>query len=824
MPQKSEVNLKSISPDTINTKFSVSTNRLRWVCPNSKFKFKSTENLKPLEDIVGQERAIEAIRIGSELFAIGYNIFVTGISGTGRLTTVKKILQDVTSRNPEVFDFCFVHNFAKPDQPRLLRLQRGKGRIFANEMDDKINFLRQRLPKYFEEDNYQKLKKKLVEEFQEREIELLSEFDSKIKPYGFVRGALENEEGQSQMEVFPVVKGKPVKVDDLDEMVIKGDLKREDADKIKEYYRKFHNEIYDLVRLGMRNMQEFRKELSRLDKDSAHVIVDSVFTDMLEMFPYTKVQEYITEVKDYILNHLRIFVQSGSPIPQFAEVENGQINTEKFDIFAVNVILDNTHTKSAPVVIERNPTYSNLFGTKERVYDNRGFWRTDFTKIKSGSLLQADQGYLIVNADDLFNEPGVWISLKRVLLYNKLEIQPSDTFFQVSQSHLKPEPIDVNVKVIIIGGQTLYNLLYNYEKGFKKIFKINAQFDYETERSDKMLQHYARFVNKICTQEKLPHFSPDGVAAIVEWACEEAGAQNRITLKFSDVADIIRESAFYMKKIRTGLIQRQDVDRAINWRRRRHDLIDEKTKLHITNGDMLISTEGSRIGMINGLTVMSNGIITFGKPARITANISAGNKGIINIEREANLSGNIHNKGVMIISGFLQQKFAYKRPLALTASITFEQSYGGIDGDSASAAEIYVILSAISEIPIKQNIAITGSVNQKGDIQPIGGENEKIRGFFEVCDERGLTGDQGVILPHQNVKDLMLCTSIVEAVKQGKFHIWAIKSIDEGVEIIMGIKAGELRKDGTYTPGSLYAEVNKKLDTFYKTAKNNSKK
>ncbi len=817
-------------PGTL-AKNKVKLSQLRWKCPISKFNFKSTAALEPLGAIVGQPRAMEAIRLGSELFATGYNVFVTGISGTGRLTTVKRILQGVTTHDPELFDFCYVHNFNKNDQPRLLRLQRGKGRLFASEINDAINFLRRRLPKLFEEDTYQKNKRRIVEDYQERERTSLHTFDEKIKPYGFVRGSFETEEGVSQPEVFPVIDDKPVHIDAIDELIAEGKVSKAAGDKIKAMYRKFHIEIYNLFRKGMKLMKEFRKELSEHDKASAKIIVESVFDEILEHFPYSKMSEYIEEVKDYILGHLNLFVLQSNSIPQLAELEEQQINSEKFDLFAVNVILDNTATESAPVIIERYPTYANLFGTKERVYDSRGFWRTDFTKIKSGSMLQADQGYLIVNADDLFSEPGVWTSLKRVLLYGKLEIQPSDTFFQVSQSHLKPEPIDVAVKVIIIGGQTLYNMLYNYEKGFKKIFKINAQFDYETAKTEEMMNNYARFIAKVCTQEKLPHFKPDGVAAIIEWAVEHAGSQNKITLKFSDVADLIRESVFYADAGNNGFIRRQDVLKAINWRRKRHDLIDSKMKEMIIEGNMLIDTDGERVGQINGLTVMSDGILSFGKPARITANVSAGSGGIINIEREVNMSGRIHSKGVLIITGFFRERFAMNKPLSMTASITFEQSYGGIDGDSASAAEINVLISAITGIPIKQSIAITGSVNQKGDIQPIGGVNEKIRGFFDVCKARGLadckdmpggqglTGCQGVIIPRQNVNDLMLCREITDAVKDKKFHIFAISRIEDSIEILMNVKAGKLQADGTYPAGTVMRKVVDRLEHLHKSAK-----
>lgn len=803
----------------------VSISKLRWKCPDSKFNFKSTETLKPLETIVGQPRAIESIKIGAELFATGYNIFVTGMSGTGRLTTVRSILKDVTTTRPQLFDFCYVNNFTHQEKPTLLRLQRGKGRILSSMMDDTIQLLRMQLPKFFEDEGFQEKRKKIIESYQKQENEHLKKFDDKIKPFDFVRGNLEAEDGTSQPEVFPVVDGKPIQIAAIDELLSKGMIKKADAKKFKDHYKKFRDELFQLVRQGMKMMQALRKDLVEFNKKSAMTILNSAFEELLVEFPFKKVEKYIHDVKQHIIENLSLFVPGQNDYVSEDDEDNKQINTAKFDIYTINVILDNTYNTEAPVVIERNPTYSNLFGSKERVYDQRGFWRTDFTKVKAGSLLQADQGYLIVNADDLFNEPGVWISLKRVLLYNKLEIQPVDTYYQVSQSHLKPEAIDVNVKVIIIGGRTLYNALYNYEKGFKKIFKINAQFDYETAKTDAMLSYYARFAAKVCFNENLPHVAPDGMAAISEWASEQAGSQNLISLKFSDIADLIRESAFYKDK-NTKRIKRSDVIRAINYRRRRHDLVDNKMSRNIKEGIILIDTEGVRVGQINGLTVMSDGIISFGKPARITAVVSAGTAGIINVEREANMSGDIHNKGVLIITSFFRELFAQKHLLSFTASLTFEQSYGGIDGDSASAAEIYVIMSAISGLPINQSLAITGSVNQKGDIQPIGGVNDKIRGFFEVCKNRGLTGSQGVVIPKQNVKDLMLCQEIVDAVKENNFHIYSISNINEGVEIMLGVKPGNLRADGTYTANSVYRKVADKLQelNIIANCKKNKKK
>ncbi len=797
----------------------VSTDEMRWTCPEKNFKFQTTKELEPLDAIVGQPRAIEALRLGAGLSSKGYNIFVSGLSGTGRLSTVKSLLEDVTTSCPLLYDYCYVNNFEDQDSPRLIKLMRGRGKEFAKAVDDAIHNLRRSLPKHFDEESFQNSRKKIIEEYQQQEKEILDKFDEKIRPNGFLRGQIESEQGVVQPEVFPIIDGKAVHVDTLEELIEQGKLDRKKADAIRDQYQVYHNEIYDLARIGMKIMQKFRKAMNQNDKMAAQHFVDSAFQDILEHYDLDPIKIYVEEVKKYILDNLGIFVPQRNLVQQVPEQEQEVKEVDRFGIFYVNVILDNSKTDSMPVVVETTPSYTNLFGTIDRTYDPRGFWRTDFSKIKAGALLRADQGFLIVNALDLFTEPGVWGALKRVLLYDRLEIQPYEAFFQLSQLHMKPEPIDVNVKVIIIGGQTLYRMLYSYEKGFKKIFKVNAQFDYETECTDEMIQNYSRFIAKICEDENLPHCTTDGVAAIIEWAVEHAGTQQHITLKFSDVADILREAAFYDRNSGDECIRRSDVEKAIKWRRKRNDLLDEKIKLSILDGTMLIDTKGERVGQINGLTVLNDGILSFGKPARITSTISAGSAGIINIEREVEMSGPIHNKGVLIINGFFRERFASKKPLAFTASIAFEQSYSGVDGDSASAAEIYVLISSITGLPIKQNFAITGSMNQKGDIQPIGGVNEKITGYWEICREMGFTGEHAVIIPEQNVRDLMLPDEIILSVKEGNFRIYAISRIEDGTELLMGKTAGERKASGKYPKDSVFAMVEKRFEELRKSAK-----
>lgn len=796
----------------------VSPTKLTWSCKKSQFKFKSTKQIKPSNEIIGQPRALEAIKLGAKLHAKGYNIFVTGLSGTGRMTAVKRMLEGISNDCPVLYDLSYVNNFETPEKPVLLRQPKSKAKEFVCDHKTALQEIKSNLPKMFEDENYINSKKKITEQFQKKETKIIIDFDKFIQTKNFVRGQLETENKGIQPEIFPIIDGKPVHIDGVDEFVASKKITSKEALQIKRQYISLREKLREMTIQNFKIMKEYRTEVLEHDKINAKNLIDEIYKEVLEKFKQKKIIKYIDDVKTQIIDNLYTYLPPSINLEKSNPSNQQYIDLEKERLFEVNIILDNTKTNSAPLIIERTPTYSNLFGSFERVFDQKGYWRTDFTKIRAGSLLQADQGFLIVSAQDLFAEPGVWTSLKRVLLYNKLEIQPLEVVFQVSQGHLKPEPINTNVKIIIIGGQTLYTILYNQEKGFKKIFKIHAQFDYETQRTNKLIENYVSFISNLCNTEELPHFAPDGVSAIIEWGVEHAGSQERISLKFSDIADLIRESAYFFNESHNQYVEREDVEKAISHRKMRADLPDEKLTNQIIQGDLLIDTKGKRIGQINGLTVLNNGLFSFGKPARITATVSAGNAGIVNIEREAKMSGAIHNKGVLIISGFLRDRFAKDFPLSITASIAFEQNYSGIDGDSASAAEMCLIFSALLDLPIKQNLAITGSMNQKGDIQPIGGVNEKITGFYEICKLRGFDGTHGVIIPYQNVKDLMLNKEIINEVKNKNFTIYSISQIEEAIELLLDKPYQDLNKENENNIAYL---AKKKLQYLSDVSKNN---
>lgn len=488
-------------------------------------------------------------------------------------------------------------------------------------------------------------------------------------------------------------------------------------------------------------------------------------------------------------------------------------------MYGVNVILAHTEDEKCPVVFETIPSYSNLFGTIHRSYDTRGGWNSDFMDLRGGSLLRADGGFLVMYALDAMSETGVWRTLKRTLNHGKLEIQPVDMFFPFSSAALKPEPIDIHVKVIMIGDREMYELLYDYEDDFKKIFKVRVEFDEEMKWSDEVFRQYGGRLRKLVEDEKLLHFDRSAVASILEHGVRLAGRRGKITTRFFDLADLARESCYAARNDGNKIVTSVHVREALDAKIDRHNLLETKLREMIEQNLVFIDTTGSRAGQVNGLSVMEIGGYAFGKPVRITASVALGKTGIINIERESNLSGKFHDKGVQIIAGYLRRTFAQDKPLSLAASVCFEQSYSGVDGDSASSTEIYALLSALAELPIRQDLAVTGSVNQQGDVQPIGGVNQKIEGFYDVCKLKGLTGQQGVLIPAENVDDLMLRDEVIAAVAKGLFHIYPIATIEQGIEVLTGVHAGQRNPAGKFDPGSVFAKVDARMSRMATTLK-----
>jgi len=784
--------------------------KLRWRCDPETFPVESTKAIEPCQEIIGQERALEAIRVGLDIGSIGYNVFVTGLAGTGRFTTIKCVLEEMDIKGKIPNDLCYVNNFKNPDMPHMVSLPGGQGIAFKKEMETLIEILKKKIPLMFENETYLNKKKEVVEKYRNKQAEMFREFEKKVNKEGFALVQIQMGP-YSRPGIFPVVEGNPVNPDQLETMVEENKFSKEELDKIREKQTLLINELENIFKETRKSEKEIKEELTSLDNEVISPVVKDSISDIKEKFNHEKVQRYFDEVREDILSNLNRFREKEeappSPLPGLALPQP----VDSFTEYEVNVLVDNSETKGAPIIVETTPNHRNLFGTIERVVDRSGLWKTDFTHIKAGSFLRANEGYLILNAMDALIEPGVWPALKRTLKNQVMEVQTYDPFYLFATHALKPEPIECNVKVIMIGDSYVYHLLYNLDDDFKKIFKIKADFDSVMNKDTEKVKQYASFIRKICDEETLRPFDKTGIAAVVEYGVRLTGRQKKLSTRFYLIADLLREANYWAMKDGSDIVKEKHVDKAIEKKVHRVNLIEEKIQEMIDEGTILIDSDGMVVGQVNGLSVYNLGDYMFGKPSRITVETSMGKAGIINIEREAEMSGPTHNKGVYILAGYLRGKYAQDKPITMSASICFEQSYSGIDGDSASSTEIYALLSSLSGLPLRQDIAVTGSVNQKGEIQPIGGVNEKIEGFFDVCKAKGLTGKQGVMIPLLNVDDLMLRKDMVEAVKEGKFRIYSVKTIDEGIEILTGVGAGERQEDGKFKEGTVNDLVDKKL-------------
>ncbi len=791
--------------------------QLRWQCTPEKLGITSMDGVTPLREIVGQDRALRALKMGMAMRQSGYNIFATGLPGTGRSTTIKTLLADVEQEKVELTDKLYVHNFKDPDSPTGLSLPAGSGTAFKHDMGSFLADLLKSVPGVFESRRYQEQRKQTLEHFQDRQRSVLRDFEKKVKERGFevvqVQGGT-----ASRPEIAPVVDGTPVSMDQMHQKADAGEITREELAVLSQRQAELDAQM-DIVMREMRNIErKAKRSLEDLNHKVVVPVVEELISDLEEKYNTPQIHEFLKEVKADVLNNLSRFHQKEEPQPSILGMHVPR-EEDQFVEYQVNVIVDNGGVSGMPVVIETNPRYKNLFGTIERIIDRNGVWRTDFTHIRAGSMLKADGGYLVIHAIDAITEPGVWPTLKRVLRNRQLEIQSYEAGLFGYSSALKPEPIDLHVKVIMIGDSYIYQLLYALDDDFREIFKVRADFDTEMPNVDRSIRSYISFIKGLTNAEELLPFETSAVAEVVEYGVRLSGRQNKLSTRFNILADVLREASYWAQKEKAGSVSGTHVRRAVEERIERVKLAEEKIQEMILEGTILIDTEKAVVGQVNGLSIYQMGEHEFGKPSRITAKTSMGRAGIINIEREADLSGPSHNKGVLILSGYLRSQYAQDKPLVLSASIAFEQSYSGVDGDSASSTEIYAVLSSLSGIPIRQDLAVTGSVNQHGEIQPIGGVNLKVEGFYDVCKARGLSGKQGVLVPASNVADLMLRHDVVEAVRAGKFHIYAIRTVDEGIELLTGKKAGRRLKSGRFEPNSLHALVDKKLAEFGKKVK-----
>jgi len=787
----------------------VPVEKLRWRLDPATLPFETTDELKPLKEIIGQQRGVEAFQFGIGIDRPGYNVFVTGAAGSGRMSTVRKLLQEMSKKDHVPDDLCYVNCFKNPESPTLLRLKAGTGTSFKKDIRDLVKTLKKEIPKLFESQEYINLKKEVLEAYEKKGKGFFKDLGEKVKEEGFT--LVDVQVGQvKRPEVMPLVDGNPVHIDQLEGLVEKGRFPKKEYEELKEKHASLTEQI-DQIFLELRDLQkEVQEKVEAMDRMMFMKHASDLTAPLIKKYKNNPIKKYLEAMLEDMADNLQqVFAAQGQmQIPGLSPLLP---EVDRFQPYQVNLLVDNSEQKGPPVIVEDYPTYRNIFGSIERVVDRSGIWRTDFSKIKAGSLIKANGGYLVFNLMDAIVEPGVWKALKRALTSKRLEIETYDPFYLFTTTGLKPDPIDLDLKVVVISDIYLYHLLQHYDADVKKIFKVRADFDTSMDKNEESIKQFAEFIKMQTDEEKLKPFDRTAVAALVEQAVRMTGRQEKISTSFPAITDLIREADFWAGHEDKPAVLEKYVDKALESKIYRSNMIEEHIQEMIDRGTLMIDVDGDIVGQVNGLAVYALGDYMFGKPSRITASTSMGRAGIINIEREADMSGSTHNKGVFILSGYLRKKFAQDKPLTVSASIAFEQSYGNVDGDSASSTEVYALLSSLSGVPIKQGIAVTGSVNQQGEVQAIGGVNQKIEGFYNCCLKKGANKSQGVIIPESNVKDLMLRKDVVEAVKKGQFHVYPVKTIDEGIEILTGKKAGERKADGTYPKGTINYLVNKKL-------------
>lgn len=780
---------------------------LRAVCDPEQLGFETTLDVTPLkEKVVGQERAQHALEFGLAVKDPEYNIYVAGPPLSGKTEMIKAYVSELAATEPTPPDQVYVFNFREPERPQALTLPTGQGRAFKADMEELISTLRVQIPEVFESEDYSSRRETLVHHFTQERNAILKELDAKAGKEGFILNI-----SQTGLMIFPGKDGKPLSEEELKA------LKNKTREALRQKSTTLHTEMNEAIRKIRKMEKEFQEVEKKLDQDVGLYVVGHHMEDLLEKYQdLPQVLEYLKEVQADILKNIddlkrRPGAPTG-PLP-FPMPE------PSFTQYQVNVFVDHSETKGAPVVMENNPTYLNLFGAVERRVQF-GALVTDFTLIRPGALHRANGGYLILEALDLLRWYFSYEALKRCLKDRKIKIEDlAEQFGLISTRTLQPQPIPLNIKVVLLGTPHIYQLLYIYDEDFTRLFKIKAQFDWRMHKTEDHLNKFCSLVASYCREEKLLPVHKTGMARLVEYAGELAGHQKKLTLQLKEVLDILKEANYWAGTNTHQVIFGSDVDKAINEKTYRADLPEEKMQEFIDEGMLLIETSGQVVGQMNGLSIYALGDYAFGRPSRITATVSLGKDGVVAIDRESQLSGALHTKGVMILAGYLKSRFAQDKPLTLSASLCFEQSYAMVEGDSASMAELVTLLSALAEAPLAQNIAMTGSVSQRGEAQPIGGVNEKIEGFYKVCKVRGLDGSHGVIIPKANVQGLMLKKEVVDAVQAGKFHVWGVGHVDEALKLMTGLPPGQRLADGTFEADTVNAKVDQTLRRFMETAR-----
>jgi len=779
-------------------KFKVPVSMLSPMIDPGQLGFEDTGELEPLTEIIGQERAVEALEFGLGMKSAGFNLYISGPVGTGKGTLVRQMVKRLAQMAPAPSDWCYVNNFQDASRPVCLSFPAGQGCAFKREMATFIESLRRDIPGAFESKKYLDAKAKLNEDTEGKKKSLFRDLTelSRTRGFGF-------EETPAGFGLVPLKAGHAMTDEEMEAMTEQEQHDLTDRRKALEgEIREFHVRIHGLEK-------EADQQLRNLDRQLVTNVLEGRYETMRRAYQdLPAVAAYLARVHHDIVHHYKDFLPREGPVLPIPGLE---LRRPDMTRFLVNLLVEHDPTEGAPVIDESHPTYTNLIGKIER-RAHMGVMYTDFTEIRAGAVLLANGGYLIVNALDMLRQPFSWDALKRVIKTGEVKIEDPGEFYGFSTAGLRPEAIPVNVKVIIVGPPMLYQLLQAYEEDFGKLVKVKADFDTEVVRSERQDRQYARFIAKLCREEGLPHFGADAVAEIIRQGFRFADRHDRLSLRFSLVSDLVREAGYWARKEGHAFVTRADVDAAVTHKRHRSNLAEHWIQDEIKEGTLIVDLDGEVVGQVNGLSVHQLGDYSFGRPIRITARTYVGTKGVIDIQREAELAGMVHSKGVMTLAGYLAGKFAGSHPFAMSASLTFEQTYSEVEGDSAAVAELAVILSSLADLPIHQWVAVTGSVNQLGEVQPIGGVNEKIEGFFESCSRRGLTGKQGVIIPARNTKHLALRREVVEAVESGHFTVYAVSTIEEALELLTGVAAGERGLDGSYPPDTVFGRAAQRLE------------
>jgi ATP-dependent Lon protease len=806
---------------SVNAQTSVNSNQLRDAAPPREptaeeadtnpieaLDFDNTADLEPLDAVIGQDRAMSAIEVGLGIPQEGYNIFVAGLTGTGKMGTIRKSLQKRLDGSTVPEDWVYLHNFDNSDEPWTVKLAPGKAKKLQKGMNRLVERLKEALPKAFHQQDFGKEKEQLSERYQDQIEQQAEQIRSRAKEHGFQAVF----SGAGGVQFVPLIDGKPA---ESKEQIDK--LSEEEKQRIAEGEKELSKEITRITQQQREMMETLGEEVRAIERQFASYVVGPMIEGIKESYQDNeRILDYLDRVAEHVLDNLSDFKAKpkgpGGAGGVQAMMMGGGDGEPKFLEYQVNVIIDHSESKTAPIVVEDAPTYRNLFGSIDRTVDRYGRLVTNFTQIKPGSLLRANGGYLVFNLEDALTEPFVYKNLKRTLKSGYIQIESYNPWLPFSAGGLRPEPISINTKVVVVARPLLYYLLRFYDDEFASIFKIKADFGTEMNRNGKQEVQYARFVAALSKDEKLRPLNRQAVEEVIRFGSKQVAGKNKLLTRFAEIADLLRESDYFAKIEGSDLVELSHVRQALTNRIYRSDRIAEKIRELIDEGTLLVDTEGTKIGQVNGLAIVNLGDYAFGKPNRVTASVGLGADGLINIEREAKLSGSTHDKGLLILSGYLRNLYGQQRPLALSASICLEQSYGGVEGDSASSTELFALLSNLAQVPLRQDIAVTGSVNQWGQIQAVGGVNEKIEGFFDVCRVVGLNSRQGVCIPASNVRNLVLRHDVRQALADGEFHVYPIETVDQGLELLTGKKAGSTQEEGT-----LHWVIDQRLDNMAKT-------